>query len=133
MTGIRIKDVFRIAGTDEEEPGLHDRSFLRLRRIRRDRATRSRSFRYSACRVASWSATCCDLRRLSSWETWTFGSGCDGAFAPYAKAPSREVWKVGGVWTDIELATLPYTYFTAENMLHRAGVTAGDLVLVSSS
>ena len=59
MTGIRIKDVFRIAGTDEEEPGLHDRSFLRLRRIRRDRATRSRSFRYSACPTTPWCATCC--------------------------------------------------------------------------
>ena len=67
------------------------------------------------------------------WETWTFGSECDGAFAQYAKAPSREVWKVGGEWNDIELATLPCAYFTAENMLHRAGVTAGDLVLVSSS
>ena len=66
------------------------------------------------------------------FECWTFGSECDGAFAQYAKAPSRETHTVNCDWTDVELASVPCAYSTAENMLHRASVGA-DRVLVTAA
>ena len=67
-----------------------------------------------------------------SYECWTFGSECDGAFAQYAKAPARETHKVDCDWTDAELASIPCAYSTAENMLCRASVGA-EMVLVTGS
>ncbi|MCY4496935.1 MAG: alcohol dehydrogenase family protein [Rhodospirillaceae bacterium] len=58
------------------------------------------------------------------FECWTFGSECDGAFAQYARAPSREVYAVNCDWTDAELASVPCAWSTAENMLYRASVGA---------
>lgn len=58
------------------------------------------------------------------------GSDFDGAFAQYVKVPEREAFAVTCDWTDAELATIPCAYGTAENMVHRAGVTAGMRVLV---
>ena len=68
-----------------------------------------------------------------SWECWTFGSECDGGFAQYAKAPARETSKVDCDWTDVELATIPCAYSTAEGMLHRANVSAGETVLITGA
>lgn len=67
------------------------------------------------------------------YECWTFGSECDGAFAQYTKAPSRETFKVECHWTDVELATLPCAYSTAEGMLHRANVRSGETVLITGA
>jgi NADPH:quinone reductase-like Zn-dependent oxidoreductase len=66
-------------------------------------------------------------------ECWTFGSECDGAFAQYALAPSRETYKVDCDWSDVELASIPCAYSTAENMLHRAGVREGEHVVVTGA
>jgi NADPH:quinone reductase-like Zn-dependent oxidoreductase len=65
------------------------------------------------------------------FECWTFGSECDGAFAQYAKAPAAETYQVECGWSDAELATIPCAYSTAEGMLHRASVKAGERVLVT--
>jgi NADPH:quinone reductase-like Zn-dependent oxidoreductase len=67
------------------------------------------------------------------FECWTFGSECDGAFAQYAKAPSAEAYKVDCNWSDVELASIPCAYSTAEGMLHRVQVRAGDHVLVTGA
>lgn len=67
------------------------------------------------------------------WECWTFGSECDGAFAQYTKAPARETYKVDSDWSDVELASVPCAYSTAELLLHRAGVTADDHVLITGA
>ena len=67
------------------------------------------------------------------WQCWTFGSECDGAFAQYAKAPSSETFSVDCDWSDSELATLPCAYSTAEGMLHRANVAAGETVLITGA
>ena len=67
------------------------------------------------------------------WECWTFGSECDGAFAQYTKAPSRETSRVDCDWSDVELATIPCAYSTAEGMLHRANVVAGETVLITGA
>jgi NADPH:quinone reductase-like Zn-dependent oxidoreductase len=67
------------------------------------------------------------------YECWTFGSECDGAFAQYTKAPARETYKVNCDWTDVELGSIPCAYSTAENMLHRARVKAGERILITGA
>lgn len=66
-------------------------------------------------------------------ECWTFGSECDGGFAQFATAPARETYAVNSSWSDAELASIPCAYSTAENMLHRAKVAAGERVLVTGA
>ncbi|MDK1373640.1 MULTISPECIES: alcohol dehydrogenase family protein [unclassified Sinorhizobium] len=66
-------------------------------------------------------------------ECWTFGSECDGAFAQYTKAPSRETFRVDCDWSDLELASLPCAFSTAEGMMHRANVGAGEHVLITGA
>lgn len=66
------------------------------------------------------------------FECWTFGSECDGGFAQFAVAPSREVHAVRCDWSDEELAAVPCAYSTAENMMHRAAAGA-DRVLVTGA
>jgi NADPH:quinone reductase-like Zn-dependent oxidoreductase len=67
------------------------------------------------------------------FESWTLGSECDGAFAQYVVAPAAETHRVDCDWTDAELASIPCAYSTAENMLHRAGLSAGERVLVTGA
>jgi NADPH:quinone reductase-like Zn-dependent oxidoreductase len=59
-----------------------------------------------------------------------FGSECDGGFADYATADARNVHVVESGLPDAELATFATSYITAENMLNRAVVAAGDSVLI---
>jgi NADPH:quinone reductase-like Zn-dependent oxidoreductase len=61
------------------------------------------------------------------------GSDFDGAFAQFVKAPASEVFAIDCSWSDDELATIPCAYGTAENMLHRSGVTDGAHVLVTGA
>lgn len=62
-----------------------------------------------------------------------FGSECDGAFAEFARVPSRHAHAVTCSLTDAELASFPCSWSAAENMLERAGVTAGERVLVTGA
>ncbi|MCY7298709.1 MAG: zinc-binding dehydrogenase [Ilumatobacteraceae bacterium] len=62
-----------------------------------------------------------------------FGSEVDGAFAQYAVVPERHVHPIESPLTEIELASFPCSYSTAENMLVRAGVSATDRVLVTGA
>ena len=64
---------------------------------------------------------------------WTLGSECDGAFAEYVAVPGIEAYPVQCDWSDVELASLPCAYSTAENLLHRAGVSPGERVLVTGA
>ncbi|MEM6971723.1 MAG: zinc-binding dehydrogenase [Pseudomonadota bacterium] len=66
-------------------------------------------------------------------ENVWMGSDFDGAFAQYVVVRASEVFPVDCDWSDAELATLPCAYGTAENMLHRAGVVAGQRVLVTGA
>jgi NADPH:quinone reductase-like Zn-dependent oxidoreductase len=61
------------------------------------------------------------------------GVDFDGAFAQYLKVPASEVFPVECGWTDAELGTIPCAYGTAENMLIRAQVHAGEHVLVTGA
>ncbi len=65
--------------------------------------------------------------------TWTFGSECDGGFAEYTKTFARDAIPVNSGWTDIELASIPCAYSTAEGMLQRAGVGAERLLITGAS
>lgn len=67
------------------------------------------------------------------YECWTFGSECDGGFAQYARAPSRETYAVECDWSDNELASIPCAYSTAEGMLHRADVRSGEHVVITGA
>ncbi len=63
----------------------------------------------------------------------TFGSECDGGFAQYTKATSRNTHRVDCDWTAAELASIPCAYSTAENLMARAGVAAGETVLITGA
>ena len=64
---------------------------------------------------------------------WYLGSECDGAFAQYTKVPSDAALPIRSHLSDAELATFPCAYSTAENLLTRCGVHAGDRVLVTGA
>ena len=49
------------------------------------------------------------------------------------KVPASEVFPVDCDWSDAELATIPCAYGTAENMLHRAALRAGERVLITGA
>ena len=66
-------------------------------------------------------------------ETVWFGSDFDGAFAQYALAPASEVFPVSAGVGDAELGAVPCSCGTAENMLARAGVRAGQHVVVTGA
>lgn len=64
---------------------------------------------------------------------WFLGSECDGGFAQYARVASRHAYAIESSLTDVELASFPCSYSTAENMLTRAGVKTGETVLVTGA
>ncbi len=70
---------------------------------------------------------------FSSLENIWMASDFDGAFAEYVKVPASEVFPIDCEWSNAELATIPCAYGTAENMIHRAGVSAADRVLVTGA
>lgn len=65
----------------------------------------------------------------------TAGSEFDGAFAQYMTAASHHTLKVECDWSNIELASIPCAYSTAEGMLQRAsvGVTNSETVLITGA
>ncbi len=64
---------------------------------------------------------------------WYFGSECDGGFAEYTVVASRHAYQINSNLSDVELASFPCSYSTAENLLTRANVTANDVVLVTGA
>lgn len=74
--------------------------------------------------------------RKGSWdllENIWMASDFDGAFAQYVKITASEAFAVECDWSDAELGTIPCAYGTAENMVHRAGVSKGEHVLVTGA
>ena len=61
------------------------------------------------------------------------GSEVDGAFAEYLVVPAAAVHAVSSTLSDVELASFPCSYSTAENMLGRAAVGPGQSVLVTGA
>ena len=63
----------------------------------------------------------------------TMGSEMDGGFAQYVVVRASEAFAVQSDMTDAELASFPCAYSTAENMVDRAGVKAGETVLITGA
>lgn len=76
---------------------------------------------------------CMRRHGFASLDVMWMASDFDGAFADYVVVPQAELFPVTSDWSDAELATIPCAYGTAENMLHRAGVTGGEKVLVTGA
>ena len=70
---------------------------------------------------------------VSSGKAGYFASECDGAFAEYTKVPTENARRLESTLTDVELASFPCSYSTAENMLTRAEVVSGQTVLVTGA
>jgi len=62
-----------------------------------------------------------------------FGSECDGGYAEYTTVDARNVHSIESPLSDAELATFATSWATAENMLERAVVAQGDVVLVTGA
>lgn len=62
-----------------------------------------------------------------------FGSEVDGAFAQFAVVPAQFAHPITSELSDIELASFPCAYSTAENMLSRARVASGERVLITGA
>ncbi len=63
----------------------------------------------------------------------TIGSEYDGGFAQFCAVPSAETYRVDSDMTDVELASFPCAYSTAEGMLHRAAVASGESVVITGA
>lgn len=74
-----------------------------------------------------------DVNGESINPPWYFGSECDGGFAEYTVVSSNYAYKINSELSDIELASFPCSYSTAENMLTRSKVSKGDHVLISGA
>nr|WP_319554736.1 alcohol dehydrogenase family protein [uncultured Vibrio sp.] len=74
-----------------------------------------------------------DVNGENKKSPWYFGSECDGGFAEYAVVSSKHAYKINSDLNDIELASFPCSYSTAENMLTRSKVKEGDHVLISGA
>jgi NADPH:quinone reductase-like Zn-dependent oxidoreductase len=75
---------------------------------------------------------CLRSLRRDGRDPW-LGSERDGGFAQYVAAPAADTHAVASALSDAELASFPCAYATAENLLTRAGVAAGERVLITGA
>ena len=61
------------------------------------------------------------------------GSELDGGYAQYAVIPMSNIHVVDSTYSDVELATFACAYGTADNLIERTGLTAGETVVVSGA
>ena len=66
-------------------------------------------------------------------HAWFLGSECDGGFAQYCAVAARHAYAIKSDLSDVELASFPCSYSTAENMLTRTRVTSGETVLITGA
>lgn len=70
---------------------------------------------------------------LAPYNLITFGSECNGGYAEYAVARSSEVFAVNSTLSDTELASFPCAYSTAEGMLDKVDLKAGERILITGA
>ena len=73
------------------------------------------------------------LEGFSSRQKVWMASNFDGAFAEYVKVPASEVFPINCGWSDAELATIPCSYGTSENMLLISNCNQNDTVLITGA
>ncbi len=61
------------------------------------------------------------------------GHGRDGGYAEYCSVPAENAYRLDNDMSDAELATFCCAYLTAEHMLNRADVEAGERVLITGA
>lgn len=64
---------------------------------------------------------------------WFLGSECDGGFAEYCVVAARHAYAIDSGLSDVALASFPCSYSTAENMLTRTRLQAGETVLITGA
>lgn len=69
----------------------------------------------------------------SGLATATFGSERDGAFAEYTIAAAKDALAIRSDLTDVELASFPCAFSTAEGMIQRAGLGAEPVLITGAS
>jgi NADPH:quinone reductase-like Zn-dependent oxidoreductase len=70
--------------------------------------------------------------RQGEFTPW-LGSERDGGFAQFVSAPSADTHHIQSELSHAELAAVPCAYATAENLISRAGLRAGESVLVTGA
>lgn len=63
----------------------------------------------------------------------TMGSELDGGFAQYCAVRESEAFRIESELSDVELASFPCAYSTAEGMLHRVELAKGERVLITGA
>ena len=76
--------------------------------------------------------SCLRSLRRGGRDAW-LGSELDGGFAQFVRVPSDDTFRVVSGLSDAQLAAVPCSYATAENLLHRSRVEAGDRVVVTGA
>lgn len=76
--------------------------------------------------------SCLVSLRHGGQDVW-LGSERDGGFAQFVAVPSADAHRIDSPLSDVELASFPCAYGTAENLLTRAGVAAGERVLITGA
>lgn len=66
-------------------------------------------------------------------RTGYLGSEIDGGYAEYVAVPAANAHAIDSDLSDVELASFPCSYATAEHMLHRAAVHGDQWVLVTGA
>ena len=74
-----------------------------------------------------------NLQGNSCFDVRYFGSEVDGGFADYTCVPSSNAVRIDSALSDAELASFPCAYATAENILTRIGLAAGERVLITGA
>ena len=76
---------------------------------------------------------CIRVEGFSSRQKIWMASNFDGAFAEYVKVPATEVFPIECDWSHAELATIPCSYGTSENMLLVSNCNQDDTVLITGA
>jgi NADPH:quinone reductase-like Zn-dependent oxidoreductase len=76
--------------------------------------------------------SCMRSLRQDGVDPW-LGSEIDGAFAQFVRVPAVEAFRIESSMPDGQLAAAPCSFGTAENLLHRSGVAAGERVLITGA
>ena len=63
----------------------------------------------------------------------TIGSEMDGGFAQFVTVTATEAFTIESTMSDAELASFPCAYSTAEGMLHKIGLAAGERILITGA
>lgn len=69
----------------------------------------------------------------SALSTITFGSECDGGFAEYCVVSTNDAVAINSPLTDVELASFPCAFSTAEGMIQRASIKDERVLITGAS